>query len=104
MKDKAKQAYNWLMEREGKTSEDPPSPNEEVDQTEPSTDQEPATAAAPSVTYVVDHPKQVGDNALVLWHDRNKKKMVAKMDDDFIDLDYNLSSKHHGALSILLID
>lgn len=103
VKDTAKKAYNWLMEKEGRPTEDLSDSTEE-DQTDTPIPTASAPPPAPSVTYVVDHPKQVGDDALILWHDRKKKKMIAKMEDDFIDLDYSLSSKHHGALSILLID
>ncbi len=99
VKDGAKKAYNWLMER----NVEEPSEGETAEHSETHTPPTPAIEA-PAVNYVVDHPKQVGDDALVLWHDRLKKKMVAKLGNDFIDLDHSLSPKHHGALSILLID
>lgn len=107
VKNSAQKAINWLMERdENRTESDFPAEGESEDEAQPSsTPTPPAPAPAPApVNYIITHPEQVSDEALVVWHDRSKKKLVAKIENDFIDLDKSLSPKHHGALSILLID
>lgn len=107
VKSTARKAMDWLMERssDGEMTETdyPQASNGDLAGEAP-TSAPSVPTAPPSVTYVVDHPEQVGDDALVVWHDRAKKKLIAKIANDFIDLDKSLDSKHHGALSILLID
>lgn len=103
VKNSAQKAINWLMERDDKKNEEALPPDAKIEgETETASAPPPPTPVP--VNYVIAHPEQVSDDALVVWHDRGKKKLVAKIQNDFIDLDKTLSSKQHGALSILLID
>jgi len=56
----------------------------------------------PSV--IVDIPEGFNPESLVLWHDRRKMKLVARIRDDLVDLDDELTPKQHGDLSMLLVD
>jgi hypothetical protein len=64
----------------------------------------PESGTIPRVVYVNELPPQVGEDAIVLWHDKRRKKLVARVDDELVDLDTGLSTKQHGALSMLLVD
>ncbi len=64
----------------------------------------PESGTIPRVVYVNELPPQIGEGALVLWHDKRRKKLVARVDNELVDLDTGLSTKQHAALSMLLVD
>ena len=111
-----KRVLDWLLEREDSdsvTGESLAIMSEGVansggeDLEQESQSIQPQVARGPiqtQVEYVYDYPEGIGDDAIVLWHDRRRKKLVAKVDKDLIDLEEDLTQEHHGALSMLLVD
>ena len=63
----------------------------------------PSQTPAPA-RVLIDTPKMVGEDAVVLWHNRRQKKLFAKIGDEIFDLDSDLSQSQHGPLSMLLVD
>jgi len=112
VKSNVQKAIDWLLERdlEGRDTT-PEKLGRALDAT--NSDQEedsdrvnitPESGTIPRVVYVNELPPQIGEGGLVLWHDKRRKKIVARVDDELVDLDTGLSSKQHGALSMLLVD
>jgi hypothetical protein len=107
---------DWLLEREGSDADTGESSTQVAEEVagsgEENLEQEtqavqPPAAGMPvqtQVEYVYDYPEGIGDDAVVLWHDRRRKKLVAKVDKDLVDLEEDLAQEHHGALSMLLVD
>ncbi|MBN2046108.1 MAG: hypothetical protein JW757_13885 [Anaerolineales bacterium] len=96
-----KRVINWLLEREEdpgtnqKSASDSAFPEEVVAASQPET---------PSSIGVIDAPEGIGLGALVLWHDRRKKKLVAQIEGEIVDLDGEVTGEQHGDLSMLLVD
>lgn len=104
-----KKMMDWLLEREQREESEGLSNDEKVDEPadlDPGSQpmRETTPSQQPRVEYVFDHPEGVGDDATILWHDRRKKKLVARLDKEMIDLDEELNQEHHGNLSMLLVD
>ena len=116
VKANVQKAIDWLLERDlddGSASQEELEKAARYSQLVKDFDQEnesdlvnitPESGTIPRVVYVNELPPQVGEGALVLWHDKRRKKLVARVDDELVDLDTGLSSKQHGALSLLLVD
>lgn len=68
----------------------------------------PASKAVPSQPLgpadLVDVPKGFDPDSIVLWHDRRRMKIVARIKDQMVDIDEELTQSQHGALSMLLVD
>lgn len=107
-------AIDWLLERDldektssqvdsEKTSAMPSAIAEDDDQADV-VNITPESGTIPRVVYVNELPPQIGEGALVLWHDKRRKKLVARVDDELVDLDSGLSTKQHAALSMMLVD
>ena len=114
---------DWLLEREEEEEEifdldeailepdvQTPAPTS-AEQTEADSDTAIPAPANPTPqpsgktrTVLIDTPKQAGEDPVVLWHNRVSKKLFAKLENDIIDLDSELSPKEHGTLSMLLVD
>jgi len=112
VKTNVQKAINWLLERDLEdrdTAQDPTDRHLDsivgaLDEDSDRVNITPESGTIPRVVYVNELPPQIGEGALVLWHDRRRKKLVARVDDELVDLDTGLSSKQHGALSMLLVD
>lgn len=52
----------------------------------------------------VDVPQGFDEDSTVLWHDRRTMKIKARIKDEIVDIDDELSQSQHGALSMLLVD
>lgn len=127
VKGAGKRFIDWLLEREEEEEEDfidhpdtvplpqdtdPKAAKEEVQEdvgenaeslpAAPAT--QPSQYASGVKTVLVDTPDMAGDNPVVLWHNKKTKKLFAKLENDIIDLDSDLSPSHHGDLSMLLVD
>jgi hypothetical protein len=95
-----KRMLDWLMERE----EEP-----ELDEETDSPDALPEEVITSSrerhqLATLVELPEGFDDDSVVLWHDRRKMKLVARIQDEIVDLDDELTQKQHGDLSMLLVD
>jgi len=116
VKANVQKAIDWLLERDLDESSEQ---KEGVEKTTPQTFSEeskdvseesdlvnitPESGTIPRVVYVNELPPQIGEGALVLWHDKRRKKLVARVDNELVDLDTGLSTKQHAALSMLLVD
>ncbi len=113
VKTNVQKAIDWLLERdleEGLGQQvEAPSRSDVEDETHQEDDHDrvnitPESGTIPRVVYVNELPPQIGEGAIVLWHDKRRKKLVARVDDELVDLDAGLSNKQHGALSMLLVD
>ena len=112
VKSNVQKAIDWLLERDlGDRDLGPEELNRASTSIERNLEEEsdrvnitPESGTIPRVVYVNELPPQIGEGALVLWHDKRRKKLVARVDDELVDLDTGLSSKQHGALSMLLVD
>lgn len=116
VKANVQKAIDWLLERdldekpitqqELETAFDPLRSKEDLNQVDPSdlVNITPESGTIPRVVYVNELPPQIGEGAIVLWHDKRRKKLVARVDDELVDLDSGLSNKQHAALSMLLVD
>lgn len=112
VKSNVQKAIDWLLERDlGDREITPEELNRTSNLTKGGLEEEsdrvnitPESGTIPRVVYVNELPPQIGEGALVLWHDKRRKKLVARVDDELVDLDTGLSSKQHGALSMLLVD
>ena len=116
VKANVQKAIDWLLERDLEES------SEQIENAEKTTPQAfsedsnevhedsdrvnitPESGTIPRVVYVNELPPQIGEGALVLWHDKRRKKLVARVDNELVDLDTGLSTKQHAALSMLLVD
>lgn len=112
VKSNVQKAIDWLLERnlDGQIAATDSleranviEPHDEIDEAD-RVNITPESGTIPRVVYVNELPPQIGEGALVLWHDKRRKKLVARVDDELVDLDSGLSSKQHGALSMLLVD
>jgi len=116
VKANVQKAIDWLLERDLDESSEQ---KEGAEKTTPQTFSEeskdvseesdlvnitPESGTIPRVVYVNELPPQIGEGALVLWHDKRRKKLVARVDNELVDLDTGLSTKQHAALSMLLVD
>jgi hypothetical protein len=111
-----KKAIDWLLEREEEEviavpPTDPLFETKEKEITEIGGTAEQLETSPPSPSsrpapqkVLIDSPEIAGEDAVVLWHNRRQKKLFAKLDNDMIDLDDDLSPAQHGALSMLLVD
>ncbi len=52
----------------------------------------------------MDVPEGFDPDSIVLWHDRRTMKIVARIKDQMVDMDDELTQSQHGALSMLLVD
>ncbi|MEJ2484926.1 MAG: hypothetical protein P8Y68_04230 [Anaerolineales bacterium] len=116
VKANVQKAIDWLLERDLEES------SEQIENAEKTTPQAfsedsnevhedsdrvnitPESGTIPRVVYVNELPPQIGEGALVLWHDKRRTKLVARVDNELVDLDPGLSTKQHAALSMLLVD
>lgn len=68
----------------------------------------PASSPVPSQPLgpadLVDVPEGFDPDSVVLWHDRRRMKIVARIKDQMVDIDDELTQSQHGALSMLLVD
>ena len=102
-----KRMMDWLLEREEEEDdEDAAEPQSAAGEEAEGFDQALAgaqkTAALPP--EMIGVPQALDDDALVVWHDRRKKKIMARIKDNLVDLDRDLTPSQHGALSLLLVD
>jgi hypothetical protein len=110
-----KKAADWLLEREDQeqvnepVSEDEAAPLagtaavEHLPEAQPEEPADQPPAAGPPQVYI-PAALEIPEDSVVLWHDRKKKKLFAKVEKDVVDLDNDLSKHQHGALSMLLVD
>ncbi len=103
----AKKAMNWLLERE-EAADTEESGNSNSAQLDAPASTQPAPAptpvSQPVMPDLMNLPEGISSEALMLWYDRRKKKLMAKIDKDIVDVDKELSTKQHAALSMLLVD
>jgi len=116
VKANVQKAIDWLLERDlEKSSEQlenaekttPQAFSEDSNEEHEDSDRvniTPESGTIPRVVYVNELPPQIGEGALVLWHDKRRKKLVVRVDNELVDLDTGLSTKQHAALSMLLVD
>ena len=114
IKEATQKAIDWLLEREEDEVSATPdeisfSDEEKAEQARPvqGVSSEPrATPPQPAspTRVLIDTPKMVGEDAVILWHNGRQKKLFAKIGDDIFDLDTDLSQSQHGTLSMLLVD
>ena len=101
---------DWLLEREDDGEDDAPEARQVSGEHHESFEDALAgaqKAAAMPVALeaeLVGVPEMLDDDALVVWHDRRKKKIMARIKDHLVDLDSDLTPSQHGALSMLLVD
>jgi hypothetical protein len=109
-----KRIMDWLLEREEEQNPDVSEFDEELVQEALSVETEvppegiPASTPTPSQPLgpadLVDVPEGFDPESTVLWHDRRTMKIVARIKDEMVDIDDELSQSQHGALSMLLVD
>jgi len=95
-----KKASNWLLERE---------PEEELLIVSPFVEPEPEvplveTASVDQPQFFIPDSLPIPDDAVVLWHDRKKKKIYSRVGKDIFDLESDLTKQQHASLSMLLVD
>ena len=108
LKQVGKKALDWLLERE----EESDILEADEAEAEESGEEEETQQAAPSLPAEVypqgielaELPLEIEEDATLLWHDRQTKKIKARIKDEVVDLDDELTSKQHGELSLLLVD
>jgi len=110
---------NWLLERE--ETQDPENdpvadealiseaisagavvPEEDFPEGKPASTPVPTTPSGPA--ELVDVPEGFNPDSTVLWHDRRRMKIIARIKDEMVDIDDELNQGQHGALSMLLVD
>jgi hypothetical protein len=106
IKQAGQKALNWLLEREEEEdlqvdAGDEPAENEEQAQ--------PVAPSLPEEAYLQDEeliglPFYLDEDATILWHNRQTKKIKARIKEDVFDLDDELTPDQHGELSLLLVD
>ena len=108
---------DWLLEREEESFEEPFEQNiegAEIDnlseEIKPQSSEEILKAAEVTEDPVLlesvlsQTPGELDDDALVVWHDRRKRKILAKIKKDIVDLDTDLTPSQHGVMSMMLVD
>ena len=95
-----KRMMDWLMEREEEPEleEDSFSPDGLPEEAVPS------SRDSKSRANMVELPEGFDPDSVVLWHDRRKMKLAARIRNEIVDLDDELTQKQHGDLSMLLVD
>ena len=106
LRQRGKKAIDWLLERE---EEADAVEDGEVEETEGEFDRIPPAPGLPDEAYLTDTelyelPEEIDENATLLWHDRETKKIKARIEDKIVDLDDELTPDQHGELSLLLVD
>ena len=106
LRQRGKKAIDWLLERE---EEADAVEDGEVEETEGEFERIPPAPGLPDEAYLTDTelyelPEEIDENATLLWHDRETKKIKARIEDKIVDLDDELTPDQHGELSLLLVD
>lgn len=116
VKTNVQRVINWLLERDGEDQatglkEPVKGPDAigsdgdyELEDQSDLVNITPESGTIPRVVYVNELPPQIGEGAIVMWHDKRRKKLVARVEDELVDLDSGLSTRQHAALSMLLVD
>ena len=93
-----KRMMDWLLEREEEeededAAEPQPAAGEEAEGFDQPLAGAQRTAEMPVALQaeMIGVPEALGDDALVVWHDRRKKKIMAKIKDHLVDLDSDLT-------------
>ena len=97
---------DWLLEREAEAEVEVDS---ELIDAEDGGEESTAAPSLPEEAYLAgselfDLPPEINENVTLLWHDRENKKIKARIDDEIVDLDDNLTPDQHGELSLVLVD
>lgn len=111
LKQTTKRMMDWLLEREEEEEdEDDGEPQSAAGEEAAGLDevlagaQKTAEMPVSLQAEMIGVPDVLDDDALVVWHDRRKKKIMARIKDNLVDLDHDLTPSQHGALSLLLVD